>query len=125
MRTKTVNCLRKVQKLTQAKCETCPESLEHRCCDVMFCRMAEKTAQSLGYNPVETGHKIPFMGKSGCVIPAEFRPGCSGFVCGHHFKDRTFRRKYNRLDDEIRTDPDVIKSFNSLGPMFENIKGES
>lgn len=112
MKERIRNRLQKIAALTGAKCATCVNVGPYRCCDPVFCDMAEASAKALGYQPVRTGHAIPFMGPKGCTIPPEYRPGCAGFVCGEHLAaDRQFAREYRRLHDEISADPEIVEAM--------------
>ena len=122
MKERIRNRLQKIAALTSGKCATCPGVGEYRCCDAMFCEMAEASAKALGYQPVRTGHEIPFMGPKGCTIPPEYRPGCAGFVCGEHLAaDRKFAREYRRLHDEISSDPEIVEAMQISSLIAESI----
>lgn len=111
MRQRTVNALRAVAALTNAKCGTCKAEghKKTRCCDKVFCDVVAAGLERAGMPAIApTGHPtIPFMGEKGCVVPPELRPGCSGYVCREHLSDRTFRRRWAKLHNRFAGDPDV------------------
>lgn len=122
MKETTATLIRQVQKLTELKCQTCPTREPYRCCDRTFCDLAEQGAKALGYTPQKTDHPdLPYMGPKGCVIPAEYRPGCSTYVCFHHLEDREFRREYNRKMQKIQADTDFRKALECTREMATNI----
>jgi len=96
----TVNAIRKIAELTGPKCASCPGGDQYRCCDKMFCSTVKIPSGIHFDKPNVNG--IPYMGEKGCVLPPEYRPMCSTFVCGGHLDDRKFRREYDRLMDKVR-----------------------
>lgn len=118
MKERTKNAFKKLADLTCKKCEECPKHAEktgepmdpYRCCDKMFCQIVEMGLRWKGV-PLEKPNVggIPFMGEKGCVVSPELRPYCTGFVCVPHFKDREFRREYDRTIAEINEDKDGPK----------------
>lgn len=111
LKERTINALRRLQQITGEKCGTCPEKGEYRCCDAVFCDLVANGLKRAGLPvPHPTGHKIPFMGNSGCIVKPEHRPGCSGFVCPSQLKsDRKFRREWEHLHKKCVDDPVVEK----------------
>lgn len=111
MKERVCNSIRRIQALTAEKCQTCPGVGEFRCCDAVFCRGVEAGLRAIGVSIPRTEHPtIPFMGPKGCVVPAEYRPGCSGYVCPSQLQgDRTFRREWRRLHERYWEDPEVTK----------------
>ncbi len=109
MKERTKNAYKKLAQITCQKCETCPTGgLQYRCCDTMFCAAVESdlTSQGIMIEKPNIGG-LPYMGENGCVVAPELRPYCTGFVCTEQFKDRSFRREYDRTIDKIRQDPDA------------------
>lgn len=115
MRERTVNAIRKLQRLTERACATCPSENhvrpKYRCCDDAFCGMVESALKAVGRPvPEYTGNsEVRFMGPNGCVVAPEDRPGCSGYVCPSTIaKDRNLRREWTRLHEKyLIDDPDV------------------
>jgi hypothetical protein len=120
MKDRTKNCFKKLADITGQKCAGCPSMAEKdgtpfsehekkfRCCDKLFCSKVKSDLTQMGIMIAEPNvGGIPFMGEKGCVVPAHLRPYCSGFVCHPHFKDREFRREYDRLINKITTDPEA------------------
>jgi hypothetical protein len=106
----TKNTLCKVAKLTEPYCKQCSSPNQYRCCDRFFCSLATITMKNLGVEPPkETGNAIaPYMGDRGCVVSPEYRPICSGFVCGAHLvKDRKLRREWARLNRKFNEGHDA------------------
>lgn len=98
MMSKQTEALIKLQNYTKSKCK----QDGFKCCDEIFCAFAEKQAMYLGHTP----HKIResglmFLGKHGCTIPPQFRPGCASFVCPHHMKNGKFAKKLDKLRCKI------------------------
>jgi hypothetical protein len=107
MKTCTVNAFQKLANLTRSKCETCPNTPVHRCCELVFCKMVEQDfPKGVTYDKPSVGG-IPFMSEKGCVVAPEHRPFCTGFVCFEHFADRGFRREYDRTVSTIQADKDA------------------
>jgi len=101
----TINNLCKIKEMTSAACA----KDGFGCCSNFFCGIAKLEAEALGYTPVAVSDDIPYLGKDGaCVIPPEFRPGCSMYVCPEHLEDRKFRRCWEKHRKKILSDP-VIK----------------
>lgn len=110
MKDSTRQALCAVQKLTQKLCEGCNATSPYRCCERDFCIAVERGLLAVGKSIPRTDHpQLPFMGPSGCVVPAELRPGCSGYVCEDRLDTRPLRREYDRLHDKFMGDPDVEK----------------
>lgn len=110
MKQRTVNSLRDIAALTAPKCATCPsmKTAPHRCCDKAFCDIVKAGMERAGLPAIPTtGHQIPYMGEHGCVVPPEYRPGCAGYVCDEHLRDRSFRREWMRLHGRFAKDPHV------------------
>jgi hypothetical protein len=120
MKDRTKNTFKKLADLTCGKCSQCPAMAERdgepmsenekkfRCCDKMFCHKVRAYLNHLGIKMEEPNiGGIPFMGEKGCVVPPHLRPYCTGFVCTPHFKDRDFRREYDRLISKIASDPEA------------------
>ena len=114
MKESTVNALRKIQSLTAKVCQGCNhEGNKYRCCDKEFCEAVEKGLTAIGKDIPKTGHPdLQYMGEKGCVVPAEYRPGCSGYVCRQNM-DRPTRREYDRLHTKFQNDPDVHKMMDA------------
>ena len=101
MKEATKNQLCKIQKLTSAACKK--DGFD--CCSKFFCKVSELEMKALGFHVDKTDNKdIPYMGPKGCVIPPEYRPGCTMYVCPNHLKDRTFRREWDRHRQKIFSD---------------------
>lgn len=110
MRMSTVNAARRLATITGERCARCPGVGPERCCADAFCEVVERGLRHTGRPvPERTGHpKARFLGPTGCVLPPELRPGCTGFVCGPwKQRDRAFRREVERLEARVFADPDV------------------
>ena len=108
MKESTVKQLNKMQTLTAGACRKDGWG----CCSKFFCKVSELEMKALGHHVEKTDNKdIPYMGPNGCVIPAEYRPGCSLYVCPIHLKDRKFRREWDRARQKILKDPVVDKAM--------------
>lgn len=112
MKSATIKSLRELAKITGEKCAKCPTLETYRCCDAYFCGMAKPEMESLGVSipEVEDG-PLPYMGPTGCVVPPEYRPGCSGFVCPQHLGDAKFRTKYLSLIEKVRSDGAIRRAM--------------
>jgi hypothetical protein len=92
--------------------EPCGVVDEHRCCQRVFCMLVKRAAEIAGVDlPPETGHDIPFMGESGCVVDPTLRPGCTAYLCPAHEKrlSRSERRKLGRLRRALMGDEGIRK----------------
>lgn len=125
MKESSINNLRKLQEFTGKLCASCPSATANRCCDTEFCKAVEQGLQSIGKEIPKTTHPtLQYMGEKGCVVPAELRPGCSGFLCNSHLTDRKVRKQYDHLHTKFMNDPAVMKLmdiankylFRTLGP---------
>lgn len=107
MKDSTKNALNKLFKLTCERCNSiCPSTDKYRCCDKIFCSIVERNLIS----PIEKPNlgNIPYMGPNGCVVPPEFRPQCVGFMCETAMDDRTFRRKYQRIVNDVNKEKQIL-----------------
>jgi hypothetical protein len=120
MKNTTRNQIHKIQELTSAACE----KDGFGCCSKFFCKVSELEMAALGYHVDKTDNvDIPYMGPDGCVIPPEYRPGCSLYVCPVHLKDRKFRREWDRHRQKILKDPAMKKAIDvSTAAVKELIK---
>lgn len=96
--------------LTLPKCaQGCSHpSLKYSCCSPEYCEMARDYAkEEWGVELQPTTHdRLPFMGPTGCVVPAHLRPLCTLHNCrinsiGFDVYDPTWSKKYLKLRDEI------------------------
>lgn len=122
MNADTVANLKEIARLTGTKCGQCVTPSRHRCCDAYFCGLAREEMRALGVhvNQIEDA-ELPYMGPFGCILPPEYRPGCTVFVCPPHLADKTFRRKYLSLLEDLRKDPDlmsVLRKTTGLGKLI-------
>lgn len=95
----SASAFEKLAALTRKKCETCPTTAKHRCCDRVFCQLVQ---DGMPAGVAELYHfdeaaEVPFMGPGGCRVSPEHRAFCTAFICPPHLEDRTFRREYERL----------------------------
>ena len=80
---------KKMEELTAPLCaggtELCRQfqNFPVRCCHRKYCEGARRfAAEKYGIRLENTGHPfVPFMGKSGCVIPPHLRPQCTLHAC--------------------------------------------
>lgn len=101
MKESTRNQLCKMKKLTSSRCAK--DGFD--CCSKFFCKVSEIEMKALGYHIDKTDNpEIPYMGPNGCVIPPEYRPGCTMYVCPKHLDDRTFRREWESRRKKIFRD---------------------
>ena len=101
--------LRKVAKLTERACGSCPyqDRDQFRCCGPRFCETTRAQLAIAGVEVEETGHPaLLYMGLAGCVVPPELRPGCTGFLCPEVLDKRT-RRLRDKLMRDAADDPVV------------------
>jgi hypothetical protein len=95
-------------RITLEKCQKCPVSgaeVQYRCCDKIFCEVVRETMPSGVSYPYNEGHRVPYMGPTGCVVSPEHRPYCSAYVCNSHLKrDGAFRAKYKSLCEKAGLD---------------------
>jgi len=125
MRESAKNALCKIQKLTEEACRKCVTSEPYRCCSSEFCLAVEAGMNAVGKEIPKTSHpSLQYMGKTGCVVPAEFRPGCSGYACqGALESDRKFRREYVRLHEKFQDDETLNKMLAASNNFLKNIFG--
>lgn len=111
MKESAKNALCKIQKLTEEACRKCVTPTKYRCCSKEFCQAVESGLKAAGKAIPKTEHQeLHYMGASGCVVPAELRPGCSGYVCkGALEGDRNLRREYVRIHPKFDQDEEVSK----------------
>lgn len=85
---KTTQAIRRCATITQSLCSTCPGD-ETRCCSALWCAITEAGLLAAGLPvPAHPGRLgVPFLGESGCVVPAENRPFCSTFVCPERLEE--------------------------------------
>lgn len=108
MKETTVNQLNKMKTLTAGACR----KDGFGCCSKFFCKVSELEMKALGHHVEKTDNKdIPYLGPNGCVIPPEYRPGCSMYACPIHLKDRKFRREWERSRQKILADPVIAKAM--------------
>ncbi len=100
--------LRKLAKLTAPACEACPQAVGSttRCCAAVFCEIADEQAKMQGHTQerVSSG-PVPFLGPQGCVMPPEYRPGCSGYLCPGQFTKK-IRKRHDQLLSACKLDPE-------------------
>lgn len=107
MKESTRNKLLDIQKLTSKACQ----KDGFGCCTKFACTASEVELRLLGIEIEKTDNPdLPYMGPNGCVIPPEYRPSCTMYVCPPHREDRKFRREYDRLFNKIVKDPDIAKA---------------
>lgn len=84
-----------------------------RCCHTKYCEAARKFAKEKYNIKLEnTGHPfIPFMGKSGCVVPPHLRPQCALHACeinwgnvSEEMRNRYFPLRQQIVDEYTRQD---------------------
>lgn len=82
----------------------------YRCCETRYCEQARQLARAEGIVLLDTGvvPGLPFMGKSGCIVPPHLRPICTLHVCTISFAERSHvgdapdgLRKYQELRRRI------------------------
>lgn len=78
-------------------------------------------AKALGYEPKRVADDIPFLGEKGCVIPAEFRPGCTMYVCPVHLENRKFRRQWDKHRQKVLSDPVINEKITNNKEINEKI----
>lgn len=136
MRERVRGRLRRLAVLTNAACAKCPGESPTRCCSAMFCEIVGDTIESNGLprpapapDPIDP--TVPYLGRGGCVVTPELRPGCTGFVCPDRLRDRTFRREYRRLhavleDPEVRRflEPGTDAAIRKLGELGLGLERE-
>jgi hypothetical protein len=91
----------KISELTRPKCATC--NVPYGCCAKEHCDFAAMMLREKGIEPpAATGHKLPFMGPSGCILPPHHRPICAVHVCDKQVYSSTkFCNKYMKLREQI------------------------
>lgn len=116
MKQSTKNTIIKMHELTKNYCGSCNmcQGEKYRCCDKVFCDIVDHGLQKMGIKISKVNSEVPFMGESGCIVPPEYRPFCSGYICPDILhNDRDFRRKWTKLDREmklkIRNDDEASK----------------
>lgn len=126
MKEQTVKNLRKLAEITGDKCSSCVTMSPTRCCDAFFCSLAKKEMDALGVSiPEVPGSELPYMGPLGCVVPPEYRPGCTGFVCPPHLSDDKFKSEYLDLLDEVRKDPQIRRVMKETTGLCKKIVNEN
>lgn len=55
------------------------------------------------------------------VVPPQYRPGCSGFVCPPHLKDEKFRTEYFELLSTVREDKDIERVFKTTSGLAKSL----
>jgi len=96
--------LRKINKLLTPLCTlNCPDKVNERCCDKMFCRETESHLKTLNKNYSKPNYKnVPYLSETGCIVPIEERPFCTMFACEHATKNETDMKKWVRLQDKAK-----------------------
>lgn len=80
MTPRAAKLIRRMHRLTSRQCRR--TGCEFDCCTIDFCGVVRAGLQLMG-EEVEPVTREPwsYKGPSGCVVPPELRPGCSGFLC--------------------------------------------
>ncbi len=122
MKESVKNHLIKLHQLTNASCRKCPQS--YSCCERDFCLAVESGLSAIGTTIQRTTHPtLPFMGPSGCVVPPELRPGCSGYVCTATLKsNRKLRREWAHLHTKIVGDETVAKLMDAANSYLKKVR---
>jgi hypothetical protein len=89
-------------------CRIIPEISPNRCCDKLYCNIAQNYAKNrFGIELKPTGHPdLPFMGPTGCTVEPYLRPICAVHQCsinslGVLRGDPVWTREYFRLREAI------------------------
>lgn len=107
--------LKKLHKLTSGACGNCEEfqNKKSQCCAPIACDFSELSAHALGYTPTPTNHPtLRYMGEKGCVIPPQYRPHCTSYVCASILRDNKYNNEYEKLKEKaISKELSEIMSF--------------
>lgn len=111
----TRRALRKLSKITAPLCATCPTAGGEptRCCSRDFCEIADKQARLVGHAQDRVNDAVPFLGPNGCVMPPEYRPGCTGFLCPSA-RTKVYVKRHAQLVSVCEADP-VFVAMRDLG----------
>lgn len=116
MKEETKLALKQLAEITKAKCGQCPTLPLTRCCDSDFCNLASQEMAAHGfYLPPTDNPVVPYLGPNGCIVPPEYRPGCTLFVCpGHLALDKEFKAQWGELRDKVKADETVYAKGSKL-----------
>lgn len=100
----------KMAEHTAPKCNSisCGRIGKDRCCDSMYCDLAEKIAKEQWNTSLKpTSHpRLKFMGPTGCTVPPHMRPLCTLHQCsinsiGIFPSDKKWNDRYFELRAQI------------------------
>ncbi len=130
MKPTTRRAVRKLARATSSVCSPCASDKPDRCCSPTFCDIADAQARLAGHVQVQVGGGSPvkFLGPNGCVMPPEYRPGYTGFVCPERLTpklDKRRRQLFASVDQDetlnamLRLGQDRSETF-----LFNELKGK-
>jgi len=120
--------------LTRPRCggPTCgwQGKAKFNCCEKMYCDIAEEYANMLGVKVDKPGPiDLPYMGKTGCVMPPHLRLVCTVHDCqinnvGADPKDKKFTAHYFILRDALNQRLEKVdsKSIDDTGVITDGSK---
>lgn len=91
----TIETFAELAEFTRPKCGAC--RLPHSCCTAEQCEATRTMAQEIFGTDLQDAPdagRLPFLGSSGCVVPAHLRPLCAVHVCGAHLSDPEWSKTY-------------------------------
>ena len=103
--------LKKSNKYISNECDKiCPyknDIKSSRCCDDMFCKIAEEKYFN-EYDKYEKPYHlgVRYLSKNGCILPIEKRVKCSLFACDEVLKDKKVAKRHIFLTSMVN-----IKKF--------------
>jgi hypothetical protein len=97
-----------LKKCGPPHCKCLIELKPNRCCEPMYCDIAEEYAkEEYGVELKSTGHTtLKFMGPTGCTVPPHLRPMCTLHQCricslGCLHDDPEWTRRYFELRERL------------------------
>ncbi len=95
----------KINKLISPRCKSMCQAIEkEKCCDKIFCGITEKYLERVGKSYDKPNYlNVPYLSKTGCVVPIEFRPICTCFACPDVLRDKKIKKRWEQLQTKIRT----------------------
>ncbi len=94
----TIAAFAELAELTRPKCGAC--RVPHSCCSADQCEATRELARTEFGTALEDApgaERLPFLGKTGCVVAPHLRPLCAVHVCGAHLNDPDFSERYWEL----------------------------
>lgn len=92
---------KKMSDLTHIKCMECYCLAPNRCCDRIYCDLAEQESRAKGYSlPPRTDHPtLPYMGPTGCILEPHMRPLCTLHTCSMNGMGVLYKKTGSKMFD--------------------------